>query len=54
MTGVLCEVCTEKEDTAEHRSGCRPLTAVGRVRSQASPREIYGRQSGAGTGFISE
>jgi hypothetical protein len=52
--GVLCEVHTETEDTVEHRSGRRPLTAEARVRSQASPREIYGGQSGAGTGFFPE
>jgi hypothetical protein len=29
----------------------RPLTAESRVRSQVSPSEIYGGQSGTGTGF---
>jgi hypothetical protein len=29
----------------------RPLTGKARIRSQASPCEIYGGQSGAGTGF---
>lgn len=42
MTGVLGEVRTETEDTAGHPSGRRPLTAEARVRSQASPHEIYG------------
>jgi hypothetical protein len=54
MTGVLCEVCSATEDTIEHRSGRRPSTAEAWVRSQASPCEIYGGQSGAGIGFFSE
>ena len=54
MTSVLGEVRTETEYTVEHRSARRPITAEARVRSQANPRVIYGRQGGAGTGFLSQ
>jgi hypothetical protein len=37
--------------TLQHRVGRRPVTAEARVRSQASPCEIYGGKGGNGTGF---